>query len=63
MKSMMLAGPAPPGLKSRAVVLASLFVGVLAWLWPIGIGGKMPVGGDVTHFFLGLMGVLSQCAA
>ena len=34
--------------------------GMLAWLWPIGIGGKMPVGGDVTQFFLGLMGVLSQ---
>ncbi len=31
---------------------------VLLWLWPIGIGGKMPVGGDVTQFFLGLMGVL-----
>ena len=33
---------------------------LLAWLWPIGIGGKMPVGGDVTQFFLGLMGFLSE---
>src|SRR3954451_4606565 len=34
--------------------------GVLLWLWPIGAGGAMPVGGDVTQFFLGLMGVLSS---
>ena len=33
---------------------------MLAWLWPIGIGGKMPVGGDVTQFFIGLMGFLSE---
>jgi hypothetical protein len=33
---------------------------LLAWLWPIGLGGKMPVGGDVTQFFLGLMGVLNE---
>ncbi len=33
-------------------------VAVLAWLWPIGIGGQMPVGGDVTQFFIGLMGFL-----
>ena len=38
-----------------AVVLA-----LIAWLWPIGIGGKMPVGGDVTQFFIGLMGFLSE---
>ncbi len=35
-----------------------LTVGMLLWLWPIGCGGKMPVGGDVTQFFLGLMAVL-----
>jgi hypothetical protein len=33
---------------------------ILAWLWPIGIGGKMPVGGDVTSFFLGLMQFLGE---
>jgi hypothetical protein len=33
---------------------------MLVWLWPIGIGGKMPVGGDVTQFFMGLMGELSN---
>jgi hypothetical protein len=40
--------------------MLALFASVLAWLWPIGIGGKMPVGGDVTQFFLGLMGFLSE---
>ncbi|MBX6316588.1 MAG: hypothetical protein IRY99_27285, partial [Isosphaeraceae bacterium] len=35
-----------------------LLAGVLAWLWPIGIGGRMPVGGDVTQFSIGLMAVL-----
>ncbi len=33
---------------------------MLGWLWPFGIGGKMPVGGDVTQFFLGLMGFLGE---
>ena len=33
------------------------------WLWPIGLGGTMPVGGDVTQFSMGLMEVLlSQLA-
>ena len=45
-----------------ASVLAVLAVvaALLAWLWPIGIGGKMPVGGDVTQFFIGLMGFLGE---
>ena len=29
--------------------------GVLAWLWPIGLGGQMLVGGDTTRFSMGLM--------
>ncbi len=33
---------------------------MLAWLWPIGIGGAMPVGGDVTQFQMGLMSVLGE---
>jgi len=37
-----------------------LIAGMLFWLWPIGVGRKMPVGGDVTQFFLGLMGVLGS---
>ena len=44
----------------RLLVMATVIAGLLAWLWPIGVGGKMPVGGDVTSFFLGLMGVLSE---
>ena len=35
-------------------------VAVLIWLWPIGLGGKMPVGGDVTNFSIGLMAELSR---
>jgi hypothetical protein len=31
-----------------------------AWLWPIGFGGRMPVGGDVTRFSLGLMSELQR---
>ena len=44
----------------RLLVMALVIAGLLAWLWPIGAGGKMPVGGDVSSFFLGLMGVLSE---
>ncbi len=33
---------------------------MLAWLWPIGLGGAMPVGGDVTQFQMGLMSVLGE---
>ena len=48
------AGPRPwvPG----AAMLAAL----AAWLWPVGVGGRMPVGGDVTQFQLGLMAVLAR---
>ncbi len=55
----------PFGLASRklgtgALGPAGVIVVLLVWLWPIGVGGKMLVGGDVTHFFLGLMGFFSQ---
>jgi hypothetical protein len=33
----------------------AMLVGVLAWLWPIGVGGQMLVGGDSTQFSIGLM--------
>ncbi len=39
---------------------ALLIVGILAWLWPIGLGGRMPVGGDVTQFSIGLMAELGR---
>jgi hypothetical protein len=51
----------------RARTIATRMIGpvavaaaLLIWLWPIGVGGQMPAGGDVTHFFLGLMGFFSQ---
>ncbi len=46
----------------RGVVGASalVVVGLLAWLWPIGAGGKMPIGGDVTNFSIGLMAELGR---
>lgn len=46
----------------RSSVLAwlALGVGLVRWLWPIGFGGMMPVGGDVTQFSLGLMAVLAR---
>src|SRR5689334_833834 len=39
---------------------AALVAGVVGWLWPIGFGGKMPVGGDVLQFSIGLMAVLGR---
>jgi hypothetical protein len=38
----------------------ALAAGVGAWLWPLGVGGRMPVGGDVTQFQIGLMAVLHR---
>ncbi len=47
--------PASLGFEARWVGPAVVVGGVIAWLWPIGFGGWMPIGGDVTQFFLGLM--------
>ena len=52
----------PTRAEAIAAVLA-LVAGLLVWLWPFGLGGGMPVGGDVTQFFLGLMSVLSESLA
>jgi hypothetical protein len=49
--------------RERAAVLVALIAGLLVWLWPIGLGGRMPIGGDVTRFFVGLMGVYSRSLA
>jgi hypothetical protein len=46
--------------RTRLLAVLAVVAALLGWLWPIGIGGKMPVGGDVTQFFLGLMGFLSE---
>ena len=48
------------GISAKLAAAMAVLVALLAWLWPIGIGGKMPVGGDVTQFFLGLMGFLGE---
>jgi len=40
--------------------ISFLLMALVAWLWPIGFGGRMLVGGDVTRFFMGLMAVLGE---
>ncbi len=40
-----------------------MLLGVAAWLWPIGLGGRMPVGGDISAFSIGLMAVLDEALA
>ena len=50
--------PAPrvgDGRSARWLARSGLLVAVLGWLWPIGAGGSMPVGGDATQFSIGLM--------
>ncbi len=42
------------------ISILGLFSALLVWLWPIGLGGSMPVGGDVTQFSIGLMAVLGE---
>ena len=44
----------------RLGALLAMLAGLIIWLWPIGFGGRMPVGGDVTQFSLGLMAVLAR---
>src|SRR5947208_15154727 len=48
------------GRRARLAAGAAVVVGLLAWLWPVGAGGKMPVGGDVTSFSIGLMAELGR---
>ncbi|MDR3637266.1 MAG: hypothetical protein P4L84_25905 [Isosphaeraceae bacterium] len=45
--------------QSRSYLCASAMLAAVAvWLWPLGLGGRMPVGGDVTSFSMGLMAFL-----
>src|SRR5262245_5671325 len=46
--------------RTKPAAILAVLAGLLAWLWPIGIGGRMPIGGDVTQFFLGLVGFLAE---
>jgi len=54
------AGAGRSGRERIAVPTLAMLAGMLAWLWPIGVGGKMLVGGDVTEFSIGLMAVLHR---
>ncbi len=49
-------GPDRPPL--RWIIRSGMVVAVLGWLWPIGVGRRMPVGGDATQFSMGLMAFL-----
>ena len=55
-----MAAPVEEGRNGHGPGAGALLVGLLVWLWPIGVGGRMPVGGDVTQFSLGLMAVLGR---
>ncbi len=46
--------------RTTRMALLMLLALLAAWLWPLGIGGRMPVGGDVTRFSFGLMGFLHR---
>src|SRR4051812_34886814 len=50
----------PASARDRLVPPLALLAALSIWLWPIGLGGKMPVGGDVTQFSIGLMAVLGR---
>ncbi|MFO0960520.1 MAG: hypothetical protein U0800_24310 [Isosphaeraceae bacterium] len=58
--------PAAEDRPSRWAIAASVLLplaGLLLWLWPIGLGGAMPAGGDSMRFSIGLMGFLSESIA
>ena len=48
---------------SKVGPLLLLGAAVTAWLWPIGLDNKMPVGGDTTQFSMGLMAFLKESLA
>ena len=53
--SALIREPDLPQTRQTPAATGLMIVGILAWLWPIGLGGRMPVGGDVTQFSIGLM--------
>ncbi|WP_435016080.1 hypothetical protein TA3x_003640 [Tundrisphaera sp. TA3] len=50
--------PGGVGRLRRITPILAMLAGVAAWLWPIGFGGRMVVGGDATQFSMGLMASL-----
>src|SRR3954466_10638328 len=55
-----VSGSSAKSRRESALALGFLLIGLVVWLWPIGFGGRMPVGGDVTQFSIGLMAVLAR---
>ena len=49
-----------PARTGRWLVRGGMVVAVMGWLWPIGAGGQIPVGGDATQFSMGLMAFLRE---
>jgi hypothetical protein len=57
---MRLHGDGAPGAFGVRAAIGALIAAMVIWLWPVGFGGRMLVGGDVTRFFMGLMAVLGE---
>lgn len=53
----------PPGASLPAWSVGFVVLALLIWLTPFSLGIAMPVGGDATQFFLGLMATLSSALA
>ncbi|WP_165064679.1 hypothetical protein [Paludisphaera rhizosphaerae] len=53
----------PPGGSLPAWSVGFVILALLIWLTPFSLGTAMPVGGDATQFFLGLMATLSSALA
>jgi hypothetical protein len=53
-------GTGRTGLVHRVGPFLAVVGAMACWLWPLGVGGRMPVGGDVTQFSIGLMAVLHR---
>lgn len=49
-----------PHRRRGSVAVGGMLLTLAAWLWPLGVGGRMPVGGDVTRFSIGLMAELGR---
>ncbi len=56
----MEAEPGKPRPGRGTLAFLAMIAAVLGNLWPIGLGGRMPIGGDVTAFSIGPMAVLSR---
>ncbi|MDG3004179.1 hypothetical protein [Paludisphaera mucosa] len=62
-KAVPVGAPAQEFAPRSPVVAVVVILALLVWLFPFSLGTAMPVGGDVTQFFLGLMSVLATSLA